>query len=465
MGKTRSRNHYAALDIGSNSFHMIVAELTKKDQLHILTRRKEIVRLAEHESLHPGIIPPEKIDYAIQVICRMRTSWSFYFPLVKIVATSAVRDAKNSDEFVRAVKERCGLDIEVLSGEREAELIFKGVLHYFPPSEESFLSVDLGGGSTEFVYGNINKMDYVASINLGAVRLTKKYFPDYLITYDRLFEARKEIDRLLDPVIEELSNFNTKKMVASSGTAYSLFNLVKAAMSYTRKDHARFFTRENFLKVRDEVLFARTKEERLRIPGMEPKRADIIMSGVLIYDRIIERLNISEVYYSDYSLREGVIFEMIENRMAEERNQTSVNNIKPSKKERYSMSYHNSKIVDMEFSAVIEKATEELKKEGFGVLTEIDVKETLKKKLDVDFRKYKILGACNPPFAYKALSSEESIGVLLPCNVVVQETEPGKQCKVSVVNPMTSMQAVNNPDLASIAVEVSEKLNRVLAGI
>ncbi len=129
------------------------------------------------------------------------------------------------------------------------------------------------------------------------------------------------------------------------------------------------------------------------------------------------------------------------------------------------MSYHNSKFVEMEFTAVIDKVTEELKKEGFGVLTEIDVQATLKKKLDVDFRKYKILGACNPPFAYKALSAEESIGVLLPCNVVVQEAEEGKKCKVSVINPMTSMQAVQNPALSEVAAQISEKLSRVLSNI
>ncbi len=128
------------------------------------------------------------------------------------------------------------------------------------------------------------------------------------------------------------------------------------------------------------------------------------------------------------------------------------------------MSYHNSKMVQYSFDEAISKVTEELKKEGFGILTEIDVKETLKKKLDVDFRKYKILGACNPPFAYKALQAEETLGVLLPCNVVVQEKENGK-VQVSFVNPMESMQAVKNPALEGIATEVSSKLQKVLESV
>ncbi len=125
------------------------------------------------------------------------------------------------------------------------------------------------------------------------------------------------------------------------------------------------------------------------------------------------------------------------------------------------MNYHNSKIVNLSYEQAIEKVTDELKKEGFGVLTEIDVKDTLKKKLDVNFRKYKILGACNPPLAYRALQTEETIGVMLPCNVIVQETPRG-EVQVSAINPMVAMQTVSNPNLNEVASEVSAKLSRVI---
>ena len=128
------------------------------------------------------------------------------------------------------------------------------------------------------------------------------------------------------------------------------------------------------------------------------------------------------------------------------------------------MAYYNSKIVNYSFEDTIVKVTEELKKEGFGILTEIDVKETLKKKLDVDFRRYKILGACNPPFAYKALQTEENLGVLLPCNIVVQEKEDST-VQVSAINPMESMQAVQNESLGEVAAEVSTRLKKVLENL
>jgi len=128
------------------------------------------------------------------------------------------------------------------------------------------------------------------------------------------------------------------------------------------------------------------------------------------------------------------------------------------------MRYFNNKIVNLSFEDAITKVTEELKKEGFGVLTEIDVKATLKKKIDVDFRNYRILGACNPPFAHKALQAEENIGVLLPCNVVVQENLDGKT-QVSIVNPLVSMQSVQNPALELVATQISAKLNNVLSNL
>ena len=125
------------------------------------------------------------------------------------------------------------------------------------------------------------------------------------------------------------------------------------------------------------------------------------------------------------------------------------------------MRFYFSKKVKGTFNDVIEKVTSSLKSEEFGILTEIDVKKTLKKKLDVDFRKYKILGACNPPFAYQALQVEDKIGTMLPCNVIVQEIEEG-EAEVAAVDPVASMKAVENPKLLEIARQVQERLERVI---
>lgn len=128
------------------------------------------------------------------------------------------------------------------------------------------------------------------------------------------------------------------------------------------------------------------------------------------------------------------------------------------------MSYYISKKVDYTFDQAIDKVTEELKEEGFGVLTEIDVTDTLKKKLDVDFKKYRILGACNPEFAHLALQHEDKIGTMLPCNVIVEEHEDGS-VEISAVDPMASMQAVENAELAAVAGEVKSKLDKVIQSV
>lgn len=128
------------------------------------------------------------------------------------------------------------------------------------------------------------------------------------------------------------------------------------------------------------------------------------------------------------------------------------------------MSYHFSKTLDTSFEEAIEKTTEALKEEGFGVLTEIDIKATLKKKLDVDFKKYQILGACNPPLAHKALTAADHIGLMLPCNVIVQEHKNGN-IEVSAVDPVASMQAIENDELGGVAQNVRDLLKNVIESL
>jgi uncharacterized protein (DUF302 family) len=128
------------------------------------------------------------------------------------------------------------------------------------------------------------------------------------------------------------------------------------------------------------------------------------------------------------------------------------------------MGYYFNKLLSMTFDEAVQRTIEALKKEGFGVLTDIDVQATLKKKLGVDFQKYRILGACNPPYAYEALKKEDKIGTMLPCNVIVQEISPG-EVEVAAIDPVASMQAVANPSLADVALAVQQKLRNLVLGL
>ena len=128
------------------------------------------------------------------------------------------------------------------------------------------------------------------------------------------------------------------------------------------------------------------------------------------------------------------------------------------------MKYYIAKSVSGDFAAVVDRAIESLKAEGFGVLTDIDVKATMKKKLDLEFRNYRILGACNPPLAHQALTADDKIGTMLPCNVIVQDLGGG-QIEVAAIDPAISMAQVGNPTLKTIAESVTGKLKRVIAAI
>jgi uncharacterized protein (DUF302 family) len=128
------------------------------------------------------------------------------------------------------------------------------------------------------------------------------------------------------------------------------------------------------------------------------------------------------------------------------------------------MNYYFNKTVKGNFEDIIDKVSKELENEGFGVLTDIDIKSTFKKKLDVDFQNYRILGACNAPYAHKALTAEDKVGTMLPCNVIVQQLDD-KSIEIAAVNPLASMQAINNSELKEIAEEIAEKLKRVIENI
>lgn len=128
------------------------------------------------------------------------------------------------------------------------------------------------------------------------------------------------------------------------------------------------------------------------------------------------------------------------------------------------MNYYFSKTVKGNFEDIIDIVSKELEKEGFGVLTDIDLKATFKKKLDVEFQNYRILGACNAPYAHKALAVEDKVGTMLPCNVIVQQLDDNS-IEVAAVNPLASMQAIDNSDLKEIADEITEKLKKVISNI
>lgn len=304
--------YVAALDIGSNSFHLIIAQVHQDGTFTVLNREKAVLRLG---SLHPDgftYIKPDDIAHAIKLIRHSVRVADLYHTGIRIVSTSAVRESVNREEFLSVVRSETGCDIEVLDGKTEAELIYKGIIHGASAKHEKILAFDIGGGSTEFILGEHGTPNYLTSVSLGAVRLSRMFFPDFTLHPDAIAVCRQHIVSVLDPVKEHTDSSEFHLCFGSAGTVKSC-TLVAEANNFMPKREGLYrklnpAAMENVLQL---LLASPTPEQRISIPGLEMKRADIAPAGALILATIFQHLGIQELIYSDYALREGVILDMI----------------------------------------------------------------------------------------------------------------------------------------------------------
>ncbi|MCK5086967.1 MAG: hypothetical protein KAQ90_05570, partial [Melioribacteraceae bacterium] len=184
----------AAIDIGTNSFHLIVVRLSGSGNFEIIDREKEVIRLGEGNVGDIKEIKPEPAKRAINTLNRFKGIADSHDAKIRAVATSAVREAFNRDDFLNEVYEKTGIEIEVVSGLEEARLIYLGMLKAVPVFEKKSFCLDIGGGSTEFILGKKGKIIYANSLKLGAVRLSQQFFPDYKLTKDRIDICRRWIE-------------------------------------------------------------------------------------------------------------------------------------------------------------------------------------------------------------------------------------------------------------------------------
>ena len=306
----------AAIDMGTNSFHLVVAELKKKDSFKIIDREKEIIRLGSHKGEALNLISKEETSKAIEVLRRFKQLASYYDAPIRAVATSAVREAFNRNDFIDAVKENTGIHVEVIDGHKEANLIYLGAKKALEISDKRVLCIDIGGGSTEFVLGDNSHPAFAESIKIGAVRLTRKYFRGYILFSEHINECADYIEEAITSNKNICLNEHIELAVGSSGTVQSIASMV----SYLRNGvlikniNGFSFTAEEFFKIAEIVLNKRTPRERMTIGGLEAKRADIIPAGVLILKKIFEMFNLKSMTVSEYALREGIILDMIANK-------------------------------------------------------------------------------------------------------------------------------------------------------
>lgn len=304
--------------MGTNSFHMIIAKLKSDGSIKIIDREKEIIRLGSHKGKELSFISQEEALLAVKVLTRFKNLADSYGAKFRAVATSAVREAENKSGFIMAVKQTAGIDVEIIDGRKEAELIYLGAQKALSLHDKNVLCVDIGGGSTEIINVNKSVTVFAESIKIGAVRLSKLFFPDYILNKKRIAECSNFIESLIKNSLGNYFTYDFEQIVGSSGTIEALAAMIiqdkKQNAPKSFNDVA--FNRLELENISTKILAARTKRERLMIPGMEEKRADIIPAGILILNKVFKLFGIKEMIISGYALREGIILDMMKNYQA-----------------------------------------------------------------------------------------------------------------------------------------------------
>lgn len=307
------KNCIAAIDMGTNSFHLIIVRVRKNGSFKIIDREREVIRLGSQKGVDLSEISESEIEKAIDVLSKFNKIAKFYSAEIRAVATSAVREAKNKDEFITRIYEATGTAVEAIEGVKEAELIYLGVIKAIDVKDKRVMCVDIGGGSTEFLLGDKGKTLFAESLKIGAVRLSKKFFPDYYLSIHSI----KECDNYISAQIKSVSNLHSHHqydcVAGTSGTINAAASILyfRRYNKFAKNLNGFSFNAEELFEMTEDVLKCESPVDRLSIQGMEIKRADIIPAGLLILRQAFNVLQIKEMTVSENALREGIIIETI----------------------------------------------------------------------------------------------------------------------------------------------------------
>ena len=299
----------AAVDVGTNSVHMVIARVSKNG-FDVLASEKEVVRLGEGANGMDHLTFPA-IERGINALRRMKQIADAHGAVISAVATSAVREASNREEFLTAVRESVGIEIEVVSGAEEARLIHLGVSRSLDLRDDVSLTIDIGGGSTEYCIADRGQIQFAQSVKMGAVRMTDSYMPGGVATDTSVRKLRSKVRSAIAPLAHDISLIGFNRVIVSSGTSETLARIV----AYQREKVAPLsfngftFTYEELSQAVALIVSEKEPQQRRSIEGMEPKRADIIAAGSIILEEIARALNIHRLEYSDFALREGVLID------------------------------------------------------------------------------------------------------------------------------------------------------------
>lgn len=311
--KMKTNNRIAAIDIGTNSFHLVIVEVQPNGSFKLLDKQREVIRLGSHKGEDLSLISEGEIEKAIDILKNYKMLAEHYGASIRAVATSAVREADNKDKFVKSVKEKTNIDIEVVDGKTEAKLIFYGIMNAIDVSDKNVLCLDIGGGSSEFIYAEKGNPIITESVKIGAVRLSKKFFPDFILKKEAVEACRSYVEAQTSFIKYLIEEKKIEQVIGASGTIVAAAILVQELFNKPKRKSVNklSFTAEELNFVYKEVIRRKTPAERVSLPGMELKRADIIPAGLIILKTVFDVFEIKQITLSEYALREGIIYDTI----------------------------------------------------------------------------------------------------------------------------------------------------------
>ena len=314
-GSSEEQRKFAAIDLGTNSFHLVIVQLDDAGRYEIVTREKESMRLGGGGG-DLDIITPDAMERGISTLTHLADLARSMDAEIRAVATSAVREARNRTDFLNRAEKECGVRVEVAPGQEEARLIYLGILQALPVYEDQILMIDIGGGSTEYLVGRGGDVLYGQSLKIGAIRLKDRFFGKEPLKKSQVRECREYVRYALTGVREEVKNRGFEIAVGSSGTAATLMEMIHHAEPARENDdlRAQVFKAKQLDRIVEEILDCPDARERARLPGLDDRRADIIVAGAIILQESFRVLGISEMSYSPFALREGIIFDTLERR-------------------------------------------------------------------------------------------------------------------------------------------------------
>jgi len=301
---------FAGIDIGTLTCRLLIADLTSGGPLKELRSDRRILRLGE------GVDQTKRLNSAAmdRVIACLREWWGLIdnhqVEGCAVVATSAVRDAANRDEFLRRVKQETGFDVEVITGEEEARRTLLGIRSGLPAGVTDMIALDIGGGSTEFILDRPGQAPIVRSIDIGVVRLCERVLTHDPPTAEEIEQAREWVRRETQAAVVGMEGFRSATFVGTAGTITALAAMAQKLPAYEPARIHNYRLALATVQELEQTLLSRKKADRIGLPGLEKNREEVIAAGAIIIRTVMETIGMSQVLVSDLGLRDGVLIDL-----------------------------------------------------------------------------------------------------------------------------------------------------------